>query len=208
MKSAFFESLQKQFSKPKESKLFLSIVPGFKEKRVRAFTTLTLTLVTIMFFGLFAISPTLGTITDLQKQIDDTTFVHQSLQTKIANLTSLQEKYTTIQGQLPALYAVIPQTPSLDILVGQLHSLADTAQVQITRIQTFPVDLLPTPKSKYLSYAFTIEAQGTYTGLQGYVASLGTFNRLVTFDTISITHTGHDTDTYRLNTRGSAYFQQ
>lgn len=194
---------------PKQSKLFLSLIPSFKEERTRKFTTLALSFITIAFFGLFAINPTVGTISDLQKQIDDSTFVNQALQKKIANLTTLQDSYSQIQSQLTPIYDAIPATPALDTLAGQIHQIAQQTGIGINRVQTLPVDLsaTATAAAPYLSYAFSVEAQGTIDQLRSFVQQLASFNRLVTFDTISYTRVGRLDPTFRVTVRGKAYFK-
>lgn len=206
-----FPSLNiKSLGKPKESKLFLALVPTFKEKKTRQFTTLSLTFITIAFFGFFAIGPTLGTITDLQKQLDDSKFVNDSLQKKIANLTTLQTKYSQIQSTLAPVLAAVPTGPAIDIFVGQVHQLALQTNIQLNRVQTLPIDLslITTSKTPYLAYAFTIEAQGDLPSLQKYMTQLGNFNRLITFDTIDYTRVGRIDSTFRMSIRGKAYFKQ
>lgn len=196
----------KQLGKPKESKLLLSLIPALKEKRTQAFTTLALTLATVSFFGLFAISPTLGTIADLQKQIEDSTFVHEKLQQKIANLTTLQQKYQQIQTQLGILHDAIPATLAIDLFVGEAHALAAITNVQVTRVQTFPVDISQTSlTSRFTSYAFSIEIQGSYGNLLNYLTTLGNLNRLVTFDILSLNSVGKIDNTYRMSIRGNVY---
>lgn len=193
---------------PKESRLFLNLLPGIKEKRAGQFTALVLTLVTIAFFGVFAINPTLGTISDLQKQLDDSTFTHDSLQKKIANLTTLQQKYADIQDGLTPLYNAVPTTVSLDVFVGQIHMLAGLGNIQLTRVQTLPVEIsTQTASAKYTAYEFSIEAQGNYDDLKKYATTVATFNRLVTLNSISMTHVGKVDQTFRMQIRGKTYFK-
>ncbi|HEX7041879.1 MAG TPA: type 4a pilus biogenesis protein PilO [Patescibacteria group bacterium] len=194
--------------KPKQSKLFLAIIPGFKEKRAAQFTTLALTLATISFFGIFAINPTLGTISDLQKQLDDSNFTNQSLQKKISDLTTLQQKYSDIQDTLNPLYDAIPTAPTIDVFVGQLHTMAGLSNVELTRVQTLPVDIsLQTLSAKYTSYEFSVEAQGQYSDLEKYVANIASFNRLITLESVSMTHVGKVDSTFRMQIRGRTYFK-
>lgn len=199
----------KGLAKPRESKLFLSFAPLLKEKKTQQFTTLTLTFITIAFFGLFAISPTLGTISDLQKQLDDSKFVHDALQKKIANLTTLQTTYATIQSQLTPVFSAVPTEPAIDTFVGQIHQLALQSNVQLNRVQTLPVDLSTKTltESPYVAYAFTIEAQGELSVLQQYMKNLADFNRLITFDTIDISRVGRIDKTFRMTIRGKTYFK-
>lgn len=193
---------------PRESKLFLSVMPGIKDKRTKQFTTLSLTLATIAFFGIFAINPTLGTISDLQKQIDDSNFVHDSLQKKIANLTTLQQSYSDIQDSLTPIYDAVPTSLALDVFVGQIHTLAGLSNIQLTRVQTLPVDLsTQTITAKYTTYEFSVEAQGSYEDLKKYLINLTGFSRLTSIETVSMTHVGKVDSTFRMQVRGKTYFK-
>ncbi|HSD99083.1 MAG TPA: type 4a pilus biogenesis protein PilO [Patescibacteria group bacterium] len=206
MKFSFFNL--NSLKNPKESKLFLSLLPTLQEKKTKQFTTLSLTFITIAFFGFFAIAPTFGTITDLQKQIDDSKFVNDALQKKIANLTTLQTSYATIQPQLSPVFAAVPTSPAIDSFVGQIHQLSLQTNVQLTRVQTFPLDLTAiTVKTPYLSYAFSIEGQGDIGSLQNFMTQLAGFNRLITFDTIDYTRVGKIDATFRMTIRGKTYLK-
>jgi len=195
---------------PKESKLFLSIVPTFKEKRVKQFTTLSLTFITIAFFGFFAINPTLGTIADLQKQLEDSQFIHDALQTKIANLTTLQTQYTQLEPDLDPVLSAVPTTPGIDTLIGQVHQIAQQSNLLLNRVQTLPIDLSPAAlaKAKYLAYAFTIEAQGDLPTLQKFMTQMANFNRLISFDSVNFSKVGRIDNTFRATIRGRTYFKQ
>ncbi len=198
----------KNFSKPKESKLFLALLPTLKQKRTQQFTSLSLTFVTIAFFGLFAINPTINTITDLQKQLDDKTFVNTQLQNKIAHLTSLQTQYTQLQPSLAPVFAVVPKTSQIDIFIGQIHQIALTTHIQLNRVQTLPFQITPTTLTgtKYVAYAFAIEGQGDLASLETFITQLGDFNRLLSFDTVEYARASQVTHQYRLSIRGKTYF--
>lgn len=200
----------KNIGTPKESKLFLSLAPLLKEKRTQQFTTLSLTFITIAFFGLFAINPTISTIVDLQKQLDDNTFVDQQMQKKISNITALQTQYQQIQDNLTPVFDAVPTDPAIDSFVGQVHQLASQNNIQLNRVQTLPVDVSPQTlaSAKYLTYAFALEGQGVLTDLQKYAAALASFNRLITFDTVDFTRVGKIDPTFRMLIRGKAYFKQ
>lgn len=199
----------KSVKTPKESKLFLSLLPTLKEKKTRQFTTLSLTFITIAFFGFFAITPTVGTISDLQKQLDDSTFVNTALQKKIANLTTLQASYTKLQPNLGPVLSAVPSGPAIDTLVGQIHQIALNTQIQLTRVQTLPIDLSANAPSKtpYLSYAFAVEAEGELPSLQNFMVQLSSFNRLITFDTVDFSRTGKIASTFRMTIRGKTYLK-
>lgn len=195
-------------NKPKESKLFLALLPTLKQKRTQQFTSLSLTFITIAFFGLFAISPTLGTIADLQKQLDDRNFVNTQLQRKIANLTSLQTQYAQLQPDLGPVFAAFPETSQLDTFIGQIHQIALTNNVQLTRVQTLPFAVTPNiyTNPTYVAYAFALEGQGDMTSLENFIHQLGLFNRLISFDSITYSRVGKIAAIFRVSIRGKVYF--
>src|SRR3989344_478177 len=99
------------------------IAPLFKEKRIQAYTMITLSLFTISFFGSLAIRPTLGTIITLQKQIQDRTIVNQKLEEKINALIQAQTSYQAIEADLPTIYGLLPEKPDVTSLLLKIEAL-------------------------------------------------------------------------------------
>ncbi len=186
----------------------IALLPRLKEKRVQNFTTLALTLVTFSIFAVFAISPTVGTITDLQKQIEDNKFVSNQLQQKITALSLLQDNYLHMQGQLPAVFSAIPTTPDITLFLGQLQALAVISGATVERVQTLPVDLSATgPGAFYSSFSFAIDVDGSAESTQQFLKNLTSLSRLVTIEAISYGKNTRLATTYLLSIRGAAYFQ-
>lgn len=191
---------------PQAEKYLSTFLPRLQEKRTQSYTTIVFSLVTLSFFGFFAISPTLSTIADLQKQISDQQFVDQQLKQKITNLSNLQITYHQIQNQLPILYSAIPQNPNVTTLVGQLQTLAQKDQVTLLSVQTLPVDVSQTV-TPYNSFAFTLNITGSYENMKTFLTDIAGFNRIITLEAIALTQNTHETDAYSLSLRGDAYFK-
>lgn len=195
------------FQIPEAEKYLSAILPRLAEKRVKSFTTITLALLTLSFFGIFAISPTLSTIADLQKQISDSEFVNQQLRQKITNLTLLQDSYKKIQNSLPVLYNAVPANPDATVLVGQLQTIAQNSHVTLIHIQTLAVDVGSSPTTQFGSFAFAIDISGTYANIKTFLQTLTSFNRLITLDALSLTKSTANDNIYSLSLRGRAYFK-
>lgn len=169
---------------------YLKLLPNLQKENTRIITMLIFTFVSLSFLGLFAINPTLSTIIELQKQLDESQFVHQQLITKMNNLSALQQQYTNLSGDLPYVYDAIPQTASVPMLVGQLSSLAKQSNIHVNAIQITPVVLsdakLTISSKTYASFAFSLDAEGSYEQMQTFVKSLEDFNRIVTVEDISL----------------------
>ncbi len=202
-------NFQKQFSKidPK----YLELLPDFKERKTQAFTTLSLTLVALSLLGVFAISPTLSTITELRRQHSDSEFVYEKLTEKLTNLGLLQQKYAALEGDMPAILAALPEKPSVPILIGEIQALAKKNSTTISHIEVFEVDLGKVEEGprKYSAFTFAVDAQGDYKNLLDFSKALVEFQRIVTLENIAINKSVSESNIKpKLNIRGQAYFKK
>ncbi len=191
------------------SKYFKDL-PDFKEKKTQAFITIALTLVTLAFFGIFAINPTISTIVNLQKQQKDNTIVEAKLNQKFTNLNTLTQTYESIKPDLPYVYNAIPQTPQIPQLIGQFIALGSENNVIVNRVQTYEVDLTKTGEgaSGFSAFKVSLEAQGDYTNLLQYLEALTTFERIITIDTISLNKGNQKNPSIKMNIQAKAFFKQ
>lgn len=200
--NSLFKNLQK--------KKFFEALPNFKEERMQKFTTLVFTVTALSFFGLFAISPTLSTIANLNKQLSDNKFVDQQLQDKINNLYLLQQKYSQLTPDLPYVLDSFPKNPQVPLLVAQLQSLAQSSNIAITSLQTFEVEVPNSSVStkKYYAYSFSISAGGSYENLSKFVNSMIKMQRIVSINILTLSRNTGEGPPTQLNFKGTAYFKQ
>ncbi|RJQ35882.1 hypothetical protein C4559_05990 [Candidatus Microgenomates bacterium] len=202
---------QKNLLKSIYNKDYLKLLPDFKEERTQAFTTIALTLAAISIFGVFAISPTLSTIGNLKKQLDDNLFVEKKLEEKIANLSVLQLKYSLIEKDIPLILSLLPQKPNIPFFLGQLQSIAKSSNLNVTRIQSSQVDLTK-PKDvldKYSSFAFSLDGEASsYMEITDFLSKLLNFDRIITIDMLSINNKTEKKDVLKFSLRGRAYFKK
>lgn len=186
-------------------------VPYLKQKNTQVFTTIILTLFALSFFGIFAISPTLSTIANLQKQLEDNRFVDESLSKKITNLSILQRKFNELGSDTTVILTAIPKDPNVPMLMSQVHLLALNSNLSVTGMQAFQVELskiLDNPQ-QYSSYSFSLAAQGSYDDIVAFVSDLVTFERIVAIDTLAINRAQKNEDTvFQVSLRGEAYFKK
>ncbi len=186
--------------------LINQIIPKFGEERVGKFTTLVFTLTACACFGLFAISPTLSTIAQLQRELSDQQGINQQLDTKLANLFALQKEYPIVQQTLPLALQAIPSAPDTLQLVGLLQGLAKQDNVTLTQLQIFPVEISQTQSTKPLSYIFVVGTEGTYADSVIFLTHITNFNRIVTIDSLSLA--SDINDQFRTTVKGEAYAQK
>jgi Tfp pilus assembly protein PilO len=190
-------------------KQYLKMLPDMSKEDTQLITTLILTFVALTFFGIFAINPTLTTIVDLQKQLDDSQFTKEQLTTKIANLSALQQQYTNLSPDLPLIEDAVPSSANATKLAGQLHSMTQESDLKIRNMRISTVQIAGgtnAANAKGMSYIFTVEAEGTYENMMQFAENVTNFNRIVTVETISI---GRDpkSDLLVLYLRGRQYFK-
>lgn len=198
----------KNNSKDIKSKL-IRFLPNLKEEKIKRYTTLILTLISLSFFGLFAIGPTLSTITELNKELDDSRFVDQKLGQKISNLTVLQQKYAALQPDLPTILRSIPKDPQVPSFAADVQAVTVSSNVSLQSFQTFEVEInkLPNPR-KYSSYSFALIAEGNYNDLSNFLSNLSTMQRITSIDTISLTKKTGTTNLLQLTIKGKTFFSQ
>lgn len=187
---------------------YLKLLPNIEKENTSLFVMLALTFGALSFFGIFAINPTLSTIFELQKELEENQSVATQLETKTNNLHLLQQQYTTMEPDFRYVFDAIPTSANAPLLSAQVQALAKSNRVTITAYRIAEVQLASEKKSpKALSYTFTLQAEGTYQDLINFSKSLAQFSRIVTIESMSI---GRDSETNELalTIRGRQYFKQ
>ena len=156
------------------------------QQRLTAYIYITLSLFTISFFGVFAIKPTLDTISNLHKQYADNMLVYEALKTKLASLQSLDNQYIVIQKDLDRVFLAIPQKNNIPYMTRQLEELAKEKNVLITKLNFGTIELYPAkkPSPNLYSFAFTISVEGVEDNVNSFITSIISFDRIVAIERI------------------------
>jgi Tfp pilus assembly protein PilO len=210
MKTPVTKLLARKGTKTDYSK-YLEFMPDFKQEKARKLTTISLTLTSSIILGIFAINPTLSTIANLQRQLQDDKYVEKKLKEKIDNLATLEQKYADIKPDLDTIYSSVPKSPQTVLLVGQLQSLAKDANLTLKNFQISEVgitnDVLVKNKSSYFSFIFT--AEGKYQDIISFINNLSNAQRIITINETSITKgSASDGSVLGVSVKGNAYFKQ
>lgn len=202
--------LIKNFKKDEYHK-YLELMPDFKQEKTQKYITIALTLIASIILGIFALGPTLSTIAGLHKQLDDAKFVEQKLREKINNLSVLQQKYKSLEADLPIINDALPKTSQIPLITAQIQAVANESNVKITNYQTFQAEVSHQVVStkKFAAYNFTVTTQGSYQNMTIFLDKLVNFQRIVAIDSISITKvTELNTTDLKLAVKGIAYFKE
>ena len=188
---------------------YKELLPNFQEEKTQAFTTLILSFVALSFFGFFAISPTISKIIELNKQLEDYQFTNQRLSEKINSLSILYQKYTTLLPDLPIIFSAIPQKPDAAFFLGKTQTVSQAHNINLRKLQTSQVELFKGSEgaSKYSSFSFSLDAEGSYDQLLSFIGALAKIDRILSFDAITISASDEHKGLLVLNIRGKAYFK-
>lgn len=199
---SYFENLSA--SKYRE---YLKLLPSMEKENTRLFVTLALTFGALTFFGIFAINPTLTTIFELQKELEENQMVDQQLTSKINNLSQLQQQYNELESELPIIFEAIPETAEAPLLSAQVESLAAQYNITITTYRVAEVQLASNKQSsKTVSYTFTLQGQGQYQNMIAFSQALANISRIITVESMSIGRDGKANDLV-LTLRGRQYYK-
>jgi len=122
-------------------KYYQRLEPIFKNRQTQALTMVTLSLMTIAFFGNFAVRPTLKTIATLHRQIEDKTFLNQKLEEKITALIAAQDTYQKLETNLEKIYSLMPAEVELPSLIRRLELVSVNNNALISNFQVDSVFL-------------------------------------------------------------------
>lgn len=173
----------------------------FYEKPVaRVSAALIFSIVCIAFFGTFAIRPTLQTMAQLIKQIDEKKDIDQKLTQKIAALTTAQRELSQKQSQFALLDIAIPPSPQFTELLTVVEKAAAEQSVVFTSatIQKVPTEReqdfgLTQTDVNLESLPFILTFTGSYERLTSMLRELGNLQRILIVDHFDIIPTSEGT---------------
>lgn len=193
-----------------QSKYFHTL-PYLTPERSQKFFGIVLTLCALVFFGFFAIKPTISTILKLQKELSDNELIFNQMETKIKNLTELRKQYFNLQSDLTVVTNAITTQPDASILLAQIQSIAQISSISLKKLQNFEVEVLTNDKNiskNYYSYSFVIAGSGSFENISKFVQTLTNMERIVNIDTFSINNIADQkTESLGFDIQGTAFFK-
>lgn len=197
--------------KPQISNRLYRLNKLYQKPIARVSTALLLTLFTIIFFAAAAIRPTLATIAELIKKIDDQEKVKTKLDQKAAALATAQIEYSLVQNDVFLIELAIPSSHSLDLLLKQIESTASIIQIPINSIQADSVSLKTkkAPRSNELiPIPLSINIVASYEQLSSFLDLISNMSRIVTVETITFSQNETQTQESQigLTLQMNAYF--
>lgn len=184
---------------------FVDIGRLYKIKKVRVYTEIVLSLAAVSFFLVFAIKPTLVTITELITTIKDQRLVVDQLQNKINALGIAQSEYNLISNDLYLVDEALPKNSQISTLVKQIEALALQSGVTLGSMKFDPVALKEAGAGlKEISFSLTIS--GDYQNLKLFLHQLNSLRRVIGVETFSLKIKKAESQVLTLGISGKAYY--
>lgn len=177
----------------KERRQLLTTLSAFYEKPIaKASLELFLSIAAVLFFAIFAIRPTLITMSDLVKEIEDKRELDKKLGQKIAALSSAQSEYLRLEPRLGVLDTNIPTNPNIIETLKIIEKLASDQKITINtlNIPDVPKDVAPDMGFASLerrNLKFSVTVGGEFPAIRAFIGSLMTSQRSFLVEKITFT---------------------
>src|SRR3989338_8698127 len=183
--------------------------PLIKSKKTASYFTVTFSLFSLSFFGIFAIRPTLITAVTLNKSVADLKKLDIEYENKISNIITAQSQYEKIRGDIPAIDQALPKDAAFNQLANALEKFAETSNVIIKQLQIdrSPISRLP-PSGKVENIQFSILTSGSYISSSDFIQHLLNWKRLITLDNLELSKEGGtESAELRMTLKGKTFYE-
>lgn len=178
---------------------FLNVFKIYKTRNdLKVFLEILLSLGAIIIFTLFALKPTILTISQLVEDNKVKAQTIKEMDKKIANLNQAETNYNSIVSKLDLINSAIPQGPSPETIARQIEGLSNLYSVKLLGLSTGDAVLVGAEKTKKTpkelvalpqganGIDFAISASGDYISLLNFLKGLETLRRPLNIDSLSL----------------------
>lgn len=194
---------------PKYSRYYVYIKPVIENKIARSVAPYIFSIATVSILIVFAIRPTISTIINLQKNIENNQQVLLSLKKKAEDLTNAKTNLDMLNPQVKTkISGKIPPKANIASLIKSLQSSSlNHASVSALQIQPLIIidNTVPEAKDVFVldEINFSYNIQGNYQGLMAVLQNLRRAERLIKIDNLVLSRGDGPTI---LSITGKAYF--
>lgn len=199
------------------SRYFTKLKDTIKQNpQVKESIELLLTLLTISFFIVFALRPTVNTVTELISSINAQKEIEEKLETKLANLTKARQSFASVEQRLEVLEQSLPSNPTPDLYLRQVEGLVATHDLTLKSFNVGETLLYGQPPKKLEEAALKKEAvpgvketeislsvTGNFENTLAFLKDLEDLRQMILIDSFSYgISTGVDAGTVHLSVTG------
>jgi Tfp pilus assembly protein PilO len=186
----------------------------YQKPATKVSTALLLTVFTTIFFAVFAIRPTLVTVAELLRKIEDQQLTLDKMKQKAGALATAQSEYLTYQSEIALLDIAIPQDYEIEALSNYLEGAAANRQIALNTITLGPVEYQQedAPKLNELQeLTISLALDTDYSSIKNLLQDLSSLPRYLSIDSVgfggSTNESGQtSTSTIKMTISGRAYY--
>ncbi len=178
-------------STKKQQDIKSTLVQFYNRPVAKVSLELFFSVMAIIFFAAFAIRPTLVTMSDLIKEIEDKEKLEVQLQRKIAALSAAQTEYHKYQDRLYLLDSALPDTVQLIKTIKIVEKLASENNLVISDLSLVDVpneteeqQEFTDANMKRLDLEFRLSVMGDFISIRNFVEQLQGSRRTIVVNSL------------------------
>lgn len=191
------------------SRISKKISPHLKDKKTVSYFTISLSLFSLSFFGLFAIRPTLITAVSLINDVRNLRTLNLQYENKISDVIKSQAEYEKVRDKINLVDYAVPKTSEFQNLARGFETFAvkDGVFINQMQIDRAPISVIDTSK-ELQNYNFILTAMGNYSSIKTYLSHLINWKRIVNISSLDFSREGGTVSgNLRITMKGSAYYE-
>lgn len=175
--------------KSRQEQIQNTLFDFYKNPVARVSLELIFSILAVIFFAIFAIKPTLQTMSELVKEIEDKKSLDEQLGQKIASLNTAQTQYQNFSSQFYLLDAAIPKTAELVESLKVVEKLASDNGIVIQgiTISSVPDEIVKADADKATRniLTFNVDLSGDYLKIRQFIDDLMKSRRMMLVDQVN-----------------------
>ncbi len=193
---------------PRSSRYYTYIKPVLENKVVKSSAPYVFSLLAIVIFAVFAIRPTVSTILNLQKDIENKSRELEALNTKIQNLNQGQKNLEALGRETRLkINTSVPSQPDVTFLTKSLRetngNTSSSSAIQIQPVTIFESEAKKSNKFTLSEVNYTYNVQGSYEQILIILDNLSKSPRLLNLSNLTVANTDAG---LVLSVSGKAYY--
>ena len=185
------------------------LAPVVKSPKAASYFTISLSLFSLSFFGLFAIRPTLITAVSLLKEVNDLRNLSQDFENKISNIISAQSEYEKIRNSITLVDKALPENSDLPKFARSMERMSIKNEITLNQLQ---IDSAPVSLSKNAgnlnNFNFIMIAVGQYEKLNAFLDDVVNNIRIINISSLDFSpEGGTESGIMRMSIKGKVYYE-
>jgi Tfp pilus assembly protein PilO len=195
--------------KTKQQNIQQTLLDFYNKPVAKVSIELFLSLAAIIFFAIFAIKPTLETMSELVKEIEDKRALDEKMDQKIAALSTAANQYEKYSDQFYLLEDALPRSASLVNALKIIEKLASETDLVVESITLSDVpdenQTVSAANAERKILTFNVDVAGDYLNMRQFVEKIMNSRRMLIVDQVNFSLSSGQNEDYltarvRINT--------